>query len=99
MKRSIKTPRAQSPSTQFEWRCRSTIGVKLSSSLPTESAAMLLMYRGYELVPIKDGEKWQAQLFSGGKRITTTMPFAHEEVAITQAKKIADEIRNSRRSA
>jgi hypothetical protein len=72
---------------------------ELSSSLPTESAAMLIMYRGYELVPIKDGEKWQAQLFSGGKRITTTIPFAHEEVAITQAKKIADEIRDSTGSA
>ena len=60
---------------------------------------MLIMYRGYELVPVKDGEKWQAQIFSGGRRITTTMPFALEEPATTEAKKIVDEIRSPRRSA
>jgi hypothetical protein len=26
---------------------------------------MLIMYRGFELVPIKDGEKWQAQSLLG----------------------------------
>jgi hypothetical protein len=57
------------------------------------------MYRGYELVPVKDGENWRAQIFSGGRRITTTMPFALEERATNEAKKIADEIRSSRRSA
>jgi hypothetical protein len=56
---------------------------------------MLIMYRGYELVPVKDGEKWQAQIFSSGRRITTTMPFAQEEPATAEAKKIVDEIRSS----
>jgi hypothetical protein len=60
---------------------------------------MLIMYRGYELVPVKDGENWQTQIFSGGRRIMTTMPFALEERATSEAKKIADEIRSSRRSA
>lgn len=60
---------------------------------------MLIMYRGFELVPVKDGEKWQAQIFSGGRGIRTTMPFAREEPAMAEAKKIVDEIRASRRSA
>jgi hypothetical protein len=60
---------------------------------------MLIMYRGFELVPVKDVEKWQAQIFSGGKRITTTMLFASEESAVADAKKIVDGIRGSRRSA
>jgi hypothetical protein len=58
---------------------------------------MLIMYRGFELVPIRQGEKWQAQVFSGGRRITTTTPCACEEPAMTEAKKIVDEMRNSRR--
>ena len=33
---------------------------------------MLIMYRGFELVPVKDGERWQAQVFSGGRRIAAT---------------------------
>ena len=60
---------------------------------------MLIMYRGFELVPVKDGEKWQAHIFSGGRRITTTMPFAREEPAMIEAKNIVDNIRGSRRSA
>jgi hypothetical protein len=60
---------------------------------------MLIVYRGYELVPIKDGEYWHAQIFSGGRRITDTMPFAREEPAMAEAKKIVDEMRDSRRSA
>jgi hypothetical protein len=60
---------------------------------------MLIMHRGFELVPCKDGEKWQAQIFSGSKRITTTMPFVREELAMTEAKKIVDEIRSSASSA
>jgi hypothetical protein len=60
---------------------------------------MFIMYRGFELVPVKDGDKWQAQICSGGKRITTTMPFSREEPAMTEAKKIVDEIRSSRHSA
>jgi hypothetical protein len=60
---------------------------------------MLIMYRSFELVPVKAGEKWQVQIFSGGRRITTTMLFAGEESAMTEAKKIVDGIRSSRRSA
>jgi hypothetical protein len=60
-----------------------------------EGAAMFIVYRGFEVVPVKDGEKWQAQIFSGGKRITTTPPAAAEEPAMTEAKKIVDEIRSS----
>ena len=56
---------------------------------------MLVMHRGFQLVPFTDGEKWQAQIFSGSNRITTTMPFACEELAMTEARKIADEIRNT----
>ena len=59
---------------------------------------MLIMYRGFELVPIKNGEKWQAQVFSGSKRMAATPPYADEETAMSEAKKIADEFR-SRRSA
>jgi hypothetical protein len=60
---------------------------------------MFIMYRGFELVPVKDGEKWQTKIFSGSKQITTTMPFAREEPAMTEAKQIVDEIRSFRRSA
>jgi hypothetical protein len=60
---------------------------------------MLIMYRGFELVPLKDGEKWQAQIFSGGRPVATTTPFGREEPAMTEAKKIVDDIRGCRRSA
>jgi hypothetical protein len=60
---------------------------------------MFIMYRGFELVPVKDGEKWEAQIFSGSKRIAKTMPCAREEPAMTEAKRIVDDIRSSRRSA
>jgi hypothetical protein len=62
-------------------------------------AAMLIMYRGFELVPVKDGENWQAQIFSGGRRIAATPPCAGEEPAMTEAKKIVDGIRGFRPSA
>jgi hypothetical protein len=57
------------------------------------------MHRGFQLVPIKDGEKWQAQIFSGSRRIAITTSFACEEPAITEAKKIVDEIRSPRGAA
>jgi hypothetical protein len=59
---------------------------------------MLIMYRGFELVPIKDGEKWQAQVFSGSKPVGATALCADEEAAMREAKKMADDYR-SRRSA
>jgi hypothetical protein len=67
--------------------------------MPTEDLAMLIMHRGFELVPFKDGEKWLAQIFSGGRRIATTMPFFSEELAMTEARKFVDEMRNSTGSA
>jgi hypothetical protein len=57
------------------------------------------MYRGYELVPVKDGEDWEVQIFSGGRRITQTSYFAREEPAMIEAKNIVDDMRCSRRSA
>jgi hypothetical protein len=52
----------------------------------------LIIYRSFELAPVKDGKAWQVKIFSGGKRITTTMLFAGEESAITEAKEIVDGI-------
>ena len=60
---------------------------------------MLIMYRGFELVPIKDGEQWQAQIFSGGRPITATVPSASEQSAMSEAKKTVDGMRSSQRSA
>ena len=60
---------------------------------------MLLMYRGYELVPVKDGDRWKAQIFSGGRLLTTTMLLPREQPAIAEAKKIVDDIRGSPRLA
>ncbi len=56
---------------------------------------MLIMYRGCELVPVKDGDRWRAQIFSGGRLLTTTMLLPREEPAIAEAKKIVDEFRGS----
>jgi hypothetical protein len=60
---------------------------------------MLIMYRGFELVPIKVDENWQAQISSGGRWVTVTPPHDSEEPAMNEAKKIVDEIRGLRRSA
>jgi len=60
---------------------------------------MLIMYRGFELVPVKAGDTWQAQISSGGRPTAATPTCATEEQAMREARKIADEIRNSRRSA
>jgi hypothetical protein len=62
-------------------------------------AAMLIMYRGFELVPARVGEVWQVQISSGGRPTAITPSHATEEQAMRDARKIADEIRNSRRSA
>jgi hypothetical protein len=51
---------------------------------------MLIMYRGYELVPVKVGEGWKVHVHSGGKPIATTMHFTTEEAATAEAKRIAD---------
>jgi hypothetical protein len=62
-------------------------------------AAMLIMYRGFELVPVKIGDMWQAQISSGGRPVAVTPAYTSEQQAMCEAKKIADGIRNSRRSA
>jgi hypothetical protein len=59
-------------------------------------AAMLIMYRGFELVPVKTGEMWQAQISSGGRRIAFTPLHHGEEMAMSEAKGIVDGIRNPR---
>jgi hypothetical protein len=40
---------------------------------------MLVMYHGYQLVPVKSGESWQVKIFSGGKLISATILFATED--------------------
>jgi hypothetical protein len=62
-------------------------------------AAMLIMYRGFEIVPVKVGEMWQAQISSGGRPMAATPTYTAEEQAMREARQIADGIRNSRRSA
>ena len=57
---------------------------------------MLIMYRGFELVPVKTGELWQAQISSGGRRVAVTPPYHGEEPAMSEAKRIVDGIRNPR---
>jgi hypothetical protein len=61
--------------------------------------AMLIMYRGFELVPVKVGDTWQAQISSGGRPTAITPIQTTEEQAMREARKIADGIRDSRRSA
>jgi hypothetical protein len=56
----------------------------------------LIIYKSFELVPVKDGEKWHVKIFSSGKRVSTTMLFAGEELAMTEAKKIVDDSRPGR---
>ena len=60
---------------------------------------MLIMYRGLVLVPVKDGERWQAQIFSGGRPMAATPPRDSEEQAMSEAKKFVDGLRHSRGSA
>jgi hypothetical protein len=58
---------------------------------------MLIMYRDYQLVPIKSGENWQVRIFLDSKLITTTMLFATEDSAMAEAKKNVDAFRSGRR--
>ena len=57
---------------------------------------MLIMYRGYQLVPVRSNESWQVKLFSGGKLIATTMLFLTEDSAMAEARKDVDEFRSAR---
>jgi hypothetical protein len=58
---------------------------------------MLIMYRGYELVPTKVGDGWRVHIHSGGKPIAATTLVAEEDQAVAEAKRIADDIRAGRR--
>jgi hypothetical protein len=60
---------------------------------------MLIMYRGFELVPIQSEDKWQMQVSSGGRPVRLTPTYTTEEQAMREARRIADEIRIARRSA
>jgi hypothetical protein len=60
---------------------------------------MLIMYRGFELVPIQAEDKWQMQVSSGGRPVRLTPTYTTEEQAMREARRIADEIRIARRSA
>jgi hypothetical protein len=51
---------------------------------------MLIMYRSYQLVPVRSNESWQVKLFSGDKLIATTMLFATEDLAVAEARKDVD---------
>ena len=57
---------------------------------------MLIIYRGYQLVPVRSNESWQAKPFSGGKLIATTMLFATEDLAMAEARKDVDGFRSAR---
>jgi hypothetical protein len=57
---------------------------------------MLIMYRGFEIVPVKAGEMWQAQVSSGGRRVAVTPSHHGEEPAMSEARRIVDGIRNPR---
>jgi hypothetical protein len=61
--------------------------------------AMLIMYRGFELVPVKVGDRWEAHVSSGGRPAAVTPTYLTEEQAMREARKVADGIRDSRRSA
>jgi hypothetical protein len=63
-----------------------------------EGVAMLIMHRGFALVPVKDGERWQAQIFSGGTPVAAIPSRDSEEQAMSEAKKLVDGLRRSCRS-
>jgi hypothetical protein len=72
--------------------------VKLGvSGLQHGNSTMLIMYRGYELAPVKVGEGWKVHIHSGGKPIATTIHFATEATALAEARKIEDDLRAGRR--
>jgi hypothetical protein len=60
---------------------------------------MLIMHKGYQLVPVKGGDRWQAQVFSGGKLMATTMLLVSEDAAMAEARAIVDGLRSGRRQS
>jgi hypothetical protein len=67
------------------------------SPIELKGTAMIIMYRGFELVPVKVGEGWKVHIHSGGKPVAATMLIATEESALAEAKMIADDFRAGRR--
>ena len=55
---------------------------------------MLIMYRDYQLVPVKSNEGWQVKIFLGSKLVTTTMISDTEESAMAEARKDVDVFRS-----
>ena len=53
---------------------------------------MMMTYRGYTLVPLMDAGNSQVSVFSRANFITKTMPFADEQSAVTEARKVVDAI-------
>jgi hypothetical protein len=60
---------------------------------------MLVMYRGFEIVPVKTGEMWRAQISSSGRRVAVTPAHRGDEPAMSEARRIVDGIRNPRTAA
>ena len=58
---------------------------------------MPIMYRGFQLVPVKSDESWQVQIFSDGKPVATTMLLATEDAAMAEARKDVDGFRSARK--
>jgi hypothetical protein len=59
-----------------------------------EQLKMLIMYRDYQLVPVKSNEGWQVKIFLGSKLVTTTMFSDTEESAMAEARKDVDVFRS-----
>jgi hypothetical protein len=60
-----------------------------------EGKAMMIMYRGYTLVPLKEETKSRVKVFSGATFITATQDYIDEEASLCEAKKMVDSILNS----
>src|ERR1700722_18762863 len=61
-----------------------------------EGKTMLIMYRGYTLVPVREEAKSQVKVFSRSNFIMGTRNCADDESAIIEAKKLVDAILHSR---
>jgi hypothetical protein len=57
---------------------------------------MLMMYRGYTLVPMREEARSQVKVFSRSNFITGTKTCADDESAIMEAKNMVDAILHSR---
>jgi hypothetical protein len=57
---------------------------------------MLIMYRGYTLVPVREEAKSQVKVFSRSNFILGTRNCVDDESAIIEAKRLVDAILHSR---